>query len=169
MHASVREFVAKQIVELSVDAPNVDVIEVGSYDENGTVRNLFEGARSYTGIDMREGPGVDIAVDVMMLHSGPWTSWHRRADVILCLEMLEHCLNPWIALVNMAGMLRTGGSLLLTTRGFETGAFPVHLFPDDYYRFSKSAITGLLMAAELAPLYVGDDPEQPGVFAVAVS
>ena len=38
------------------------VLEVGSYDVNGSVRPLFEGAKQYIGIDSRPGPGVDLVM-----------------------------------------------------------------------------------------------------------
>ena len=35
------------------------VLEVGSFDLNGSARDLFPGDVEYHGIDRREGPGVD--------------------------------------------------------------------------------------------------------------
>ena len=36
-------------------------LDVGSYDVNGSVRGLFVRARSgYVGVDMRNGPNVDV-------------------------------------------------------------------------------------------------------------
>lgn len=35
------------------------VLEIGSYDVNGSVRALFRGAREYVGVDLVKGPGVD--------------------------------------------------------------------------------------------------------------
>ena len=38
-----------------------DTLEVGSYNVNGTVRDLFNGP--YVGLDMRKGPGVNVVAD----------------------------------------------------------------------------------------------------------
>src|SRR5690606_27806966 len=54
MHESVLAWVAGQVHARGLAA--LDVIELGSYDVNGSVRPLFVG--DYTGIDMRPGPGV---------------------------------------------------------------------------------------------------------------
>ena len=35
------------------------ILEIGSYDVNGTVRQLFGGSREYVGVDLPPGPGVD--------------------------------------------------------------------------------------------------------------
>jgi SAM-dependent methyltransferase len=35
------------------------IIEIGSYDVNGTVREIFAGNKEYVGVDLTPGPGVD--------------------------------------------------------------------------------------------------------------
>ncbi|MDB0050250.1 hypothetical protein N9F31_02215, partial [Pseudomonadales bacterium] len=35
------------------------VLEIGSYDVNGSIRSLFN-AQNYVGVDLVEGPGVDV-------------------------------------------------------------------------------------------------------------
>jgi SAM-dependent methyltransferase len=35
------------------------ILEIGSYDVNGTIREVFAGNRDYVGIDLTPGPGVD--------------------------------------------------------------------------------------------------------------
>ena len=39
---------------------DASVLEIGSYDVNGTVRKLFAAAGHYVGVDLVEGPGVDV-------------------------------------------------------------------------------------------------------------
>lgn len=36
------------------------ILEVGSYDVNGSMRSIFGNASRYVGVDLTEGPGVDI-------------------------------------------------------------------------------------------------------------
>src|SRR5437660_12882406 len=36
------------------------VLEIGSYDVNGSVRSLFSAAHEYVGVDLQGGPGVDL-------------------------------------------------------------------------------------------------------------
>ena len=46
------------------DRTDLNVLEIGSLDINGSVRPMFKPFQlTYTGIDMQEGPGVDIVVD----------------------------------------------------------------------------------------------------------
>ena len=35
-------------------------LEIGSYDVNGTTRNVFEHTTDYVGVDLTAGPGVDL-------------------------------------------------------------------------------------------------------------
>lgn len=83
------------------------VIEIGGRDVNGTIRTGVL-ADKYVSVDLRPGPGVDVVAD--------GRSWRPTclADLVLCLEVLEHC-EHWRDLVaNMAAMLRPGGELILT-------------------------------------------------------
>ena len=59
MHPAVAEFVAAN----RPDRPG-DVWEVGSRNINGTVRHLFGDADSWTGVDLIDGPDVDIVGDI---------------------------------------------------------------------------------------------------------
>jgi SAM-dependent methyltransferase len=49
----------------AVASANADVIkggrilEIGSYDVNGTIRDIFAGSDQYVGVDLTPGPGVD--------------------------------------------------------------------------------------------------------------
>ena len=45
-----------------VPTPNL-ILEIGSYNVNGKVRDLFLGSVKYIGIDLQEGPDVDIVMD----------------------------------------------------------------------------------------------------------
>jgi SAM-dependent methyltransferase len=84
------------------------VLEVGSYDVNGAARSMFEDC-SYTGLDVGEGPGVDVAVPGE-LYDAPDDSF----DVTISCECMEH--NPqWAPTsANMLRMLRPGGLFVLT-------------------------------------------------------
>ena len=156
MHDSVKRYV-KLWVE-RYDLAKLNVVEIGSLDINGSVRNLFSGG--YVGVDACHGAGVDIvgdAVDVLWrLESTP--------EVIVSCEMLEHDLTPWRTLAAVSGALQSGGWLVLTCRGFdERGCWPKHNCPDDYYRFSVSAIRDLLPRFGLEVVELVRDPEGPGV------
>lgn len=157
MHGSVMAFCANQIDRHHLAA--VSTLEVGSYDVNGSVRSLFTGP--YIGVDMQAGPGVDrvaVAADLPFADS--------EFGVVISTEMLEHDFRPWLSIAEMARVLRPGGTLIVTARGYDTrGCFPVHDYPQDLWRFSTGAFKELFDAAGVDPVTVIDDPEVPGVLA----
>ncbi len=89
---------------------NGNVLEIGSYQVNeiGRLRAIFSGC-SYTGVDLVEGPGVDI---VASGHEVNLTS--DSFDVTISAECFEH--NPlWReTFANMYRMTKPGGVLIIT-------------------------------------------------------
>jgi SAM-dependent methyltransferase len=85
-----------------------DVLEVGSLDVNGSVRDFFHNCR-YTGIDVAEGKGVD-GVCQGQEYDGPDDS----CDQVISCEVMEH--NPyWAAtFANMLRICKPGGLVLMT-------------------------------------------------------
>ena len=61
-----------------------NVLEIGSLDINGSVRQFFTDC-DYTGVDLGEGPGVDI---VCKGHEVPFGD--RSFDTVISCECLEH-------------------------------------------------------------------------------
>jgi hypothetical protein len=163
VHRSVYEWVASQVAVH--DLRSRPVLEVGSLNVNGSVRGLFSGP--YTGTDMRAGPGVDRVVNAHELAS---YALSEAPGVVLCLEMLEHDDQPWVSVGQMHDVAGVDGWLLASARGYDTrGCFPVHDFPQDYWRFSVPGMRSLLEWAGWRDVQVSSDPDplSPGVFAVA--
>lgn len=115
-------------------APGV-VLELGSYNVNGSARDVIQNATRYVGVDMRAGAGVDY-----VLHSSEIVNFigREKVDTVLCLETLEHDLRFWQTLTNMRAVLKRGGVLVIST---PTVGFPYHPFPRDYYRFTEDVYT----------------------------
>jgi SAM-dependent methyltransferase len=137
-----------------------DIIDVGALDVNGSLKSFIMGfsPRSYTGFDIRPGAGVD---EVCAAENLP----DNIADVAVCTEMLEHAENWREALLGLTRALRPGGVLALTTR---SPGFPRHDHPGDYWRFTTSVMSqALSLGCGLFVSRCEDDPEAPGVFAVA--
>src|SRR2546422_3537443 len=59
------------------------VLEVGSYNINGSVREHFT-LCDYTGVDWRPGPGVDV---IALAHD---MNFEQPFDVVVSAQMLEH-------------------------------------------------------------------------------
>jgi SAM-dependent methyltransferase len=84
------------------------VLEVGSLDINGSVRELFSEC-NYTGVDLQLGPGVDLACQGQLVE---FPTGHF--DTTISAECLEH--NPfWRETVaNMLRMTRPAGLVLIS-------------------------------------------------------
>lgn len=156
MHESVMAWVGEKVSELKLQNAG-HVLEVGSYNVNGTVRDYFDQTR-YTGVDIAEGPGVDRVVSPTKL---PFDADYFA--VVVSTEMLEHAEFPHPVLAEMYRVLKNGGVLLLTTR---SEGFGYHN-PPDYHRFSIEQMYALLGGAGFVRIVVTCDPQAPGVFAIA--
>ncbi len=132
MIPAILEFARRASDDFRVE-PGV-VLEVGSYNVNGTIRDVFQAsASSYTGVDITAGPGVDIVLDAHKLNEAfaPETF-----DTVLSCECLEHDTKPWITVAHLHALLKPGGYLFVTTPTF---GFPLHRYPIDCYRFGEDA------------------------------
>lgn len=117
------------------------VLEVGSYNVNGSIRTAFEpGAAGYVGIDISPGPGVD---RVLWSHEIDRVWPPCTFDTVLCCETLEHDPKPWVTVAQMHAVLKPGGTLFVSTPTF---GFPLHRFPKDYYRFGEDAFREFILA-----------------------
>jgi SAM-dependent methyltransferase len=113
------------------------ILEVGSFDVNGSPRSVFADAESYLGIDQAEGPGVDRVTDAH------WIRLPEKYDLVLCCEMLEHDSNPLATIETLRWHLKPGGILIVTSPG---NGFQEHRYPRDYWRLMPDAYTGLIFA-----------------------
>jgi SAM-dependent methyltransferase len=128
------------------------VLEVGSRDINGGVRDLFADC-VYTGLDCIPGLGVDV---VCMAHEF-WTP--EPYDLVISCEALEHDPNPGRTLAHVLGCcLRPGGLFVCTCAGpgraehgtARTGEvygphswYYANLAPDDFRRMVLPWLTSL--------------------------
>jgi SAM-dependent methyltransferase len=125
MHQEAREW-----VELHA-WPAPRVLEIGSRNLNGGVRDLFPRTTFYWGIDVWEGPGVD-----EVARAQDWEA-PEPFDLVICTEVLEH-VEDWPLIVRTASRsLREGGSAIFTMatdpRGSHSGIIPDVLQPGEYY------------------------------------
>jgi SAM-dependent methyltransferase len=155
MHESVMNFVRQA---LTVDeVAGKSVLEVGSYNVNGSVRSVIEPLRpaEYIGVDMRPGPDVDLVMSAAELTK----FFGVQFDVVVSAEMLEHAEDWRAAVRSMKGVLKPGGVLLLTTR---SKGFPLHEYPSDFWRFEVLDMRKIFADMDLREL--APDPQVPGVF-----
>ena len=109
------------------------VLEVGSHNVNGGVRQFFKDADEYIGIDPFAGKDVDL---VASSYDIPKFFKKESFDCVICCEMLEHDPYPDWSLQNMKNVLKPGGWLIISSPGL---AQDLHKAPNDYYRFMPDA------------------------------
>lgn len=159
MHESVLDWFEETLT--ADDVKGRQVLEVGSYDVNGSVRPLLEGydPASYLGVDRVAGPGVDLVVDAEELTESLGVDC---CDVLVSTEMLEHCSDWRQCVREIVAALRPGGLLMLTTRSV---GFMWHC-PPDCWRYTPHALQSVFgpAHADLELEVLCQDPQAPGVF-----
>lgn len=139
------------------------ILEIGSYQVAGQesvadLRTLFPG-RSYLGLDIRAGRGVDLLADVEEL---PYAA--GSIGTILAISTLEHVPHFWRAFDEMYRVLRPDGALIVACPFY----FHRHAHPNDYWRFTPEALEMLLEPYPSKIIgYHGPPPRPANVWALA--
>ncbi len=110
MHQAAREYVSRYATDAVID-----VIEIGSRDINGRVRDLFPNA-NWLGLDLQAGKGVDIVCDAATYQP------EVGVDMVVCCEVLEHTADWRKIIDNCLSWIAPGGRLIVTCAG--TGRQP---------------------------------------------
>lgn len=106
MHTAAHHFVEKALHDYG--SVTGDVVEFGSRDANGGVRDLFGQARSYLGIDAAPGTGVDLVQDAAL-----WRPAHGYACVI-STETFEHT-SSWRELLRIGALALAPDGIMIIT------------------------------------------------------
>lgn len=85
------------------------ILEIGSYDVNGSMRGLFAGAADYVGVDLVSGPGVDRVV-----YGHEVAEPDGSYDAVLSGECFEHDPHFRETFANMVRLTRAGGLVSFT-------------------------------------------------------
>lgn len=110
---------------------NVRILDVGSCDVNGSLRQFQHPGMEYIGVDIEPGPGVDIvapSADKLPFGDGEF-------DAILSTSTCEHAASFWTLLLEMVRVTKPNGYIYINAPS--NGAF--HQFPFDYWRFYPDA------------------------------
>mgnify|MGYP000856624846 CR=1 FL=1 len=108
MHAAVMDWFAAVRQRHPEFFCGARVLEIGSLNINGSVRELFDGGE-YVGLDLGEGPGVDV-VCVAGAYEAPAGSF----DVVCSSSCFEHDMLLPMTLTNAVRLLRPGGLMVWT-------------------------------------------------------
>lgn len=135
MEKIIRDYVSivADLFELPDPIWDIGAYQVPGQEDLVNLRDTFAG-RDFVGVDMRQGPGVDLVENVERI-----TAPNESVGTILCLNTLEHVCNIISAGRQMYRVIKPGGVLVLSTP-FD---FMIHDFPGDYWRFTPQALSYL--------------------------
>lgn len=134
------------------------VIEIGSYDVNGSLRSYVRSLRpaQYVGVDIEKGYGVDVVCTA----EGVRERFRPESfDVVLSTELMEHVRDWKKVISNMKQICKPEGIILITTRSH---GYPYHGWPYDFWRFEQADLKAIFSDFEIRNLE--KDGEEPGVF-----
>ncbi|GLS45742.1 class I SAM-dependent methyltransferase [Methylobacterium brachythecii] len=112
------------------------LLEIGSRARSGhSYRGLFPPTIDYRGLDVKEGPNVDVVGDAHHLSrhvEGPF-------DYVFSVSVFEHLLMPWKVALEMNAVMPVGGLAYIQSHPM----WPLHEEPWDFWRFSENGWRGL--------------------------
>lgn len=133
--------------------PDQRVLDVGSFDVNGTYKPIF-GGWHYVGLDIVAGPNVDVVA------TDQWPV--GRFPLIVAGQVLEHVERPWLFVPQAASHLEPGGWLLVVAPFI----WEHHRHPIDCWRFAPDGLKVLAKDAGLIVVESGlrkaTDPKNQG-------
>lgn len=156
MHASTMLRMKHFINNYIKDVDNPSVLDVGSYDVNGSYKNLFEGMKiKYVGLDICEGPNVDVAVK----DSYDWKEIEDESfDFVISGQAFEHIEYPWLTIKEIYKKLKIGGIICIIV----PSSIEEHRYPLDCYRYFGDGMAALAKWAgfEVIESVVAGIPEE---------
>lgn len=136
---------AMRFVESHKDKLGGKVLEVGSFNVNGSVREIINVS---VGIDMRKGRGVDLVCKAEdLLDHFP----ENHFDSVVSTDALEHIENWRGALLAVSKVVKPGGWWVWTMAHKNKGK---HDYPSDYWRFDADQLKQVFPGCEVEELKV---------------
>ncbi|WP_379653893.1 methyltransferase domain-containing protein [Pseudoxanthomonas sp. UC19_8] len=120
--------------------PNARVVEIGSRNFNGSLRDLAPAQFEYIGLDFASGDGVDIVLDSP--YSLPFEN--ASVDVVVSSSCLEHSEMFWLVFLEVMRILKPDGLFYLNAPS--NGDF--HRYPVDCWRFYPDSGNALVKWAK---------------------
>lgn len=115
----------------SSDFSGKTVVDIGSQDVNGSLREFCPNGANYIGVDFVEGRGVDVLLtDPYQL---PFED--ESIDVIVCSSVFEHSEFFWLLFLECVRIVKPNGLIYLNA----PSNGQVHRYPIDSWRFYPDA------------------------------
>lgn len=140
MRQAIRDFVrlCSELLPILEPVYEFGSFQVAGIEELANLRSLFPN-KLYVGTDMREGPGVDV---VLNLHKIDLPDLSVGAALIL--DTLEHVEFPHTAMAEVHRILKPNGLVIISS----VMDYPIHEYPYDYWRFTPEAFKSILGSFE---------------------
>jgi SAM-dependent methyltransferase len=111
------------------------ILDVGSADVNGTLRDCAPPGCVYLGVDVAAGPGVDIVLEDV--YRFPFSDGYF--DRLVCTSCLEHDQLFWLTFLEMVRVVRPNGYIYVNAPS--NGDY--HAYPFDNWRFYPDSALAL--------------------------
>ena len=109
----------------------VSILEIGSYNVNGTLKDFQPEGAKWVGVDIENGPGVDLVIDDTSALPFEDSSF----DYVVASSVFEHDPTFWSTFSEMVRVLKNGGSIYINSPS--NGM--IHRYPIDVFRFYPDA------------------------------
>lgn len=116
----------------------IKVLDVGSYDVNGSYRSLFDDKNNvhYIGLDMSDGPNVDYVPKDPYV----WSELQDGSfDFVVSGSAFEHIEYPWLTMEQIYRKLKNGGIACILA----PHTIGEHRYPVDCYRYFSDGFRAL--------------------------
>lgn len=107
-HLEINTFINSFISSIDSLYKNSNVLEIGSYDVNGSIRSNFNFHSKYIGVDLIPGPSVDVVSKGHLFKSS------NKFDIVLSIESFEHNIYWKETLSNMINLCSDDGIIIFT-------------------------------------------------------
>jgi len=134
-------FYGKKFLEHYALKPS-KILDIGSKNENGSLRKYASLKHEYVGIDMVGGNNVDIVQEDPYLL--PFKA--DTFDIVTSSSVFEHSQMFWVLSNEIFRILKPNGIFYLNT----PSNGPYHTYPVDCYRFYPDAGTGIVEWGKLS-------------------
>lgn len=132
--------IGELVMQTYCDLPGAKILEIGSMDVNGSLRDFAEPTTQYIGVDLEKGPSVDVVVKPG--EKLPFDDF--SFDLIMASSAFEHDPRFWETFIEMCRVARPGGHIYVNAPS--NGG--VHRYPLDCWRFYPDAGLALVQYAK---------------------
>lgn len=140
MHKSALDF-GRHFFELYCkDLTDATVVDIGSQDINGSLKDVCLPSLRYVGVDFVQGRNVDIVLDNQ--YQLPFAD--SSVDIVVSSSCFEHSAMFWVLFSDIVRILKPGGLFYLNAPS--NGVF--HRYPLDCWRFYPDSGHALVMWAK---------------------